>query len=76
MTNEPQILSQLLKNTEMLGALDAKVDVLTEEVKQIHRYERRLGRVESDVKGMRRIFGGLFTLFLAAEVAAVNWLKG
>ncbi len=74
--NEDLIATQLLQIQNALGGLDAKVDHLTEEVGRIHRYEKRLGRVESDLKTARRIFGGLFTFLIALGAATVNWLKG
>ena len=73
--NESQIYEQLLGIQNSIGGLDAKVDNLTKEVELIHRYEKRLGRVEGDVRTIRRVFGGLFSMLLAAGVAAVSWLK-
>ncbi len=68
--------NQVYDIAKMLGALDAKVDALHEDVKQIHRYEKRLGRVEGDVRTIRKVFGGLFSALLVAGTAAVTWLKG
>ena len=73
--NEDLIAQQLLSIQNTIGGLDAKVDALHEDVKLIHRYERRLGRVEGDVRIIRRVFGGLFTSLLVAGAVAVNWLK-
>ena len=74
--NEQQIYDQLLGIQNTIGGLDAKVDAIQEEVKLIHRYERRLGRVESDVKSIRRIFGGLWLLVVAGIGAVATWLRG
>ncbi len=73
--HQTQIYAQLLKIQNTIGGLDAKVDTLTGEVKALHRYERRLTRVETDVKVTRRIFGSLFTLLVAAGGVVANWLK-
>jgi len=50
---------------DKVGAQDARIDA----------QETRQASTESDVKGIRRIFGGLFTSLLVAGAAAVNWLK-
>ena len=73
--NDSQIYDQLLKNAKVLGSLDASVANLTKEVELLHRYERRLTRVETDVKVTRRIFGSLFTLLVAAGGVVASWLK-
>ncbi len=73
--NDSQIYDQLLKNAKVLGSLDASVANLTKEVELLHRYERRLTRVETEVKVAKRIFGSLFGLLVASVAAVANWLK-
>ncbi len=72
---QTQIYAQLLEIQNTIGGLDAKVDNLTDEVGRLHRYERRLTRVESDARTIRRVFGGLWLLLVAAGGMVANWLK-
>lgn len=45
-------------------------------LKPLADHERRLGRVESDVRIYKRIFTGLWLLLVAGVAATANWLKG
>ena len=70
-----QVYEQLLGIQNSIGRLDAKVDNLTEDVARLHHYERRLSRVEGDVKTIRKVFTGLWLLIVAGVAAIANWLK-
>lgn len=45
-------------------------------VLRVDSQQGRLGRVESDVKSIRRIFGGLWLLVVAGIGAVATWLRG
>ncbi len=69
------IYNELLKHSETLGNLDAKVDGLRDDVKVLQLQPERLTRVEGEVRTARRVFGGLWLLLVAGVAAVTNWLK-
>jgi len=87
---DPLVARTLLDIQKSIGGLDgrfdgleSKVDALVEQHTSAQGREgdndRRIGTLEGEVKTIRRVFGGLFSLLVAgvaASVAAVaNWLK-
>lgn len=73
---EQRIIDHIIGLKQDVGSLNAKVDNMYDEIKLIRRYEKRLGRVESEVRNAKRLFSGLFSILLVAGATAVSWLKG
>jgi len=73
--NDQTIFDFIRDSNKQLSDIREDIGELKAHAEQQVSHEKRLTRAESDLRNIRRIFTGLFTLIVAAGTGAVTWLK-
>ncbi len=74
--NDQTIFDFIRDSNKQLSDIREDIGELKAHALQQATHEKRLARVEGDVRTTRRIFSGLFSILLLAIGGVITWLKG